>query len=69
MFDCRKRQSSICQTSELLSGQMTSPEEMERKKKAQINAACNFTIAILAFVVVLEAVDHVYVLKLPGSPL
>jgi hypothetical protein len=34
-----------------------------------INKACNFTIQILTFVVFMEGVDHVYVLKLPGSPL
>ncbi len=44
-------------------------EELASRRKEQVTRACNFTIAILSFVVILEAVDHVYVLKLPGSPL
>lgn len=43
--------------------------DIEKRKEQQIHQAVNFTISILCFVVVLEAVDHVYILKLPGSPL
>ena len=54
----------------LLTGETPSSNtEIAKKKEEQINKACNFTIGILMFVVIMEAFDHVYVLKLPGSPL
>jgi hypothetical protein len=42
---------------------------MQKKKEEQVKKAINFTISILVFVVIMEGIDHVYVLKLPGSPI
>ena len=56
-------------SAETLAGDTSTEEEHEQRKMVQIHNAVNFTIFILAFVVVLEALDHVYILKLPGSPL
>jgi hypothetical protein len=52
-----------------LTGKGTNKEDLAKRKEEQVDRAYNFTIFILSFVVVLEAVDHVYFLKLPGSPI
>lgn len=64
---CRKQFNPM--NADALSGSAVTEEDLEAKKHVQIHKACNFTISILIFVVFLEAIDHVYVLKLPGSPL